>query len=363
MKLLKLSFITVLILASAVTVHATGKNDHDFEIVATFDASTPPGNIAISPEGRIFLSVHEFYNQPIRVVELLKDGSTKPYPNEDWAYAAQNLENGGLYGVLGLNVDQNGILWLLDTSGKERAGRLIGWNTRSESLHRIIYLARPVITENSFLNDLAIDLKHNAIYIADTGTSSIIVVDLKTGKARRVLDTSEATKAEDIDMIIDDKLVTLNGQPARLGINPITIDPTYDYVYFGAMSGTSVYRIKTLDLMDESFSENDLNGRVERYGYKPISDGITMDSGGHVYITSITEDSIGVTKSDGSYETLIKKDDLSWPDGLAVGPDNYIYATINELHRSPVLNDGHNSAKGKFKVIRFKTLSKAFTGR
>ena len=336
----------------------------EIELIAKLPKETPPGNIAIGPDGRIFLSVHGFYNQSVKVVELLDDGSTKPYPNKEWAYALTSESDAtGLYGVLGINVDLNGILWMLDTSSPDRAGRLVGWDTKSEQLHRIIYLAKPMIAEHSFLNDLAIDLKNNTIYIADTGTAAIIVVDLTTGKARRVLEGSEFTSAEDIDMVIDGKRIEMNGAPARLGVNPITIDPKNDYLYWGAMSGTAIYRIKTEYLNNTQPDDSALATKIERYGEKPISDGITIDDSGNVYVTSITDDSIGVVQPDGTYKTLFQDDTFSWPDGFDVGLDNYIYVTINELHRSPFLNNGENRAKGEFKVMRFKALSSAQPGR
>ena len=355
-----LNFLTVTLLTCSGLLANTPKNI--IEHIANLPEETPPGNIAIAPDGRIFLSVHGFYNQPVKVVELLKDGSTKPYPTEAWAHAPAGSTS-GLHGVLGINVDAEGILWLLDTSSPEHAGRLIGWDTQAEQLHRILYLAKPVIADHSFLNDLAIDLKHKAIYIADTGTEAIIVVNLVTGQARRVLGGSAFTRTEAIDMVIDGKLVEMNGAPARLGINPITIDPQNDYLYWGAMSGTAIYRIKTADLNDSALTNAELAGRVERYGEKPISDGITIDDAGNVYVTSITDDSIGIVQPDGVYKTLYQADELSWPDGFAVGPGNYIYVTINELHRSPGLNKGENHSKGEFKVMRFKALSNAQPGR
>lgn len=336
------------------------------ETVAVFNQETPPGNIAIGPDGRIFLSVHGFFGQPVKLVELLDDGTTRPYPDAVWAYAPASDGSNGLYDVLGLNVDKDGILWLLDSSAADHAGRLVGWNTKTETLHRIIYLAAPLVRSVSFLNDLAIDTSNNAIYIADTAAddlAAIIVVDLETGQARRVLEGSAVIQAEDIDMVIDGRIMQLGGQPARLGINPITIDPANEWVYFGSMSGTSLYRIKTTDLMDTSLSDDVLESRVERYGDKPISDGITVDGGGNVYITSITDDSIGVVGREGDYQTLYKRDDLSWPDGLAYGPDHKIYATINELHRSPVLNNGENGSRNEMKVVRFDALIKGRSGR
>lgn len=356
-----LFFISSYGMASGATDINTETNT--IELVAKLDKNTPPGNIAIGPDGRIFLSVHEFYSKPLRIVELLPDGSTKPYPNNEWAYAAQGKQRGGLYGVLGLNVDKQGVLWMLDTSGNDYSGRLIGWNTKTEQLHRVIYLAKPVIKDSSFLNDLAIDTTHNAIYIADTGTGSIIVVDLKTGLARRVLESADATKAEQLDMVIDKRVVRFGDQPARLGINPITIDHRDEFVYFGAMTGTSLYRIATKALLNPALTEQELVSHIQRYGSKPISDGITIDNAGNVYITAITDDAIGITQANGQYKTLIQRDDLSWPDGLAVGPDNYIYVTINELHRSPVLNGGEDASVGEFKVMRFKAQAKSSIGR
>lgn len=72
-----------------------------------------------------------------------------------------------------------------------------------------------------------------------------------------------------------------------------------EWVYFGSMSGQSLYRIKTSDLRDATLDNLALEERVQRYGDKPISDGITMDGGGNVYITSITDGSIGVVNKEG----------------------------------------------------------------
>ncbi|GAC31877.1 L-dopachrome tautomerase-related protein [Paraglaciecola polaris] len=338
---------------------------HELETYALFDESTPPGNIAIGPDGRKFLSVHGFYGQALRMVELFNDGSVKPYPNKAWASAPDENQI-GLYNVLGVDVDQKGVLWMLDTSSDDHAGRLVGWNTRTESLEKIIYIAKPMITSGSFLNDLAIDNKHGTIYLADTAANeqaAIILVDIKTGQTRRVLEGSQFTQAEDVDMSIDGTVITLGGEPVRLGVNPITIDPESNWLYFGAMSGTSIYRIKTDDLIDVSLDMSALENKIQRYGDKSLSDGITVDGGGNVYVTSVTQGAIEVTDSSGDSRTLYKDQRIVWPDGFAHGPDNYIYFTVNELHRSPVLNAGKNASQGEFKVMRFPALFTSKTAR
>lgn len=343
---------------------STSANSSKLHTVAKFDAQHPPGNIAITPSGRKFLSIHGFYGQKQKVMELLEDGTTRPYPNEEWAYTYNNGK--GFYDVLGINVSTDGVLWMLDTSGPDHAGRLVGWDTNTEQLHKIIYLAKPTITNTSFLNDLAVDNKNGYIYIADTaqgGQAAIIAVNLKTGAARRILQDSHYTTAEDIDMIIEERTIKIGGQPVRLGVNPITLEPNEDWLYFGSMSGTSLYRIATSAIINESLSSKELEKKVQRYGTKPISDGIVVDGGGNVYVTDITNGAIGVVKPSGDYEVLFKDERLVWPDGFSYGADHKIYFTVNKLHRSPVLNSGKDASQGQFSVLSFEPLVKGQVGR
>ena len=309
------------------------------EPVFTFPKDTPPGNLAIGPDSRMFMSVHAFYDPELRVVEVHPDGSTTPYPTEAWARAPQGGSD-GLNSVLGLRADREGILWMLDGQGENQTGRVVGWNTRTETLEAIYYIGAPVARPFSFLNDLAVDRTHDAIYISDTANhveSALIVIDMQTGRARRVLEGSAFTAAEDTPMIIDGREILLGGAPAKIGVNPITVDPTDTWVYFAPMTGSAMYRVRTVDLLDESLDAAALEARVERYGDKPISDGTTVDAAGNVYITAMTENALGVTKADGTYEVLFQSDkDLPWPDGFAMGVDGYVYATVNELHRSPL---------------------------
>ncbi len=352
--------------ASTIAVLASPGFAAGLETYLEFPKDMPPGNLAIGPDGRMFMSVHEFYGPELRVVEVMPDGSTKPYPTDEWARAPQDDGN-GLRGVLGLRADRTGILWMLDGQGEGQTGRIVGWNTNTEELQAIYYVGQPAARPTSFLNDLAVDLENNAIYISDTGdgmNSAIIVIDMDTGRARRVLEGSTFTVPEDRPMIIDGREIMLGGNPAKIGINPITIDPTNTWVYFAPMTAASMYRVRTTDLLDDSLSDEDLAAKVERYGDKVISDGSTVDAAGNVYITAMTDNAIGVTKPDGTYEVLYQSnEDLPWPDGFAMGGDGFVYATINELHRSPVLNGGEDASLGTYRIVRFPALGTAVSGR
>lgn len=332
----------------------------EYTTAYTFDKKNPPGNIAVSSSGRIFMSNHFFYGAKNKIVEVLEDGSTTPYPNTQMSQS--------LSPVLGVIVDKENVLWILETaSGNHKSGRLIGWDINSHSLYKIVYIAAPIIPEKSFLNDLTVDRTHNAVYITDTAdaeNAALIIIDLTTGESRRVLNGSPFTRPENIDIIIDKTLVTLGNESARIGANPITIDTLNQWVYFAPMSGTSLYRVSTSDLLNSALSETQLQKRVEFYAKKPISDGITIDNDNNIYITDITNNAVGYIDKNRQYQILLQDDeDFSWADGFSTGPNNTIYTTVNKLHQSPVLNAGKDDSQNKYYIIKFDALANTTIGR
>ncbi len=359
---LRLFFLTVFVLLQPATLLA-----EDLETVPSLSKEPPPGNVAVTPDGRIFMSLHPFYKPTYRVVEVLEDGTTKPFPSDTWSRAPKEGSEVGLNAVLGLRSDSDGILWMLDRSPKEGyPGRLVAWDTRGEKLHRVIHIGKPLLGEKPFLNDLAIDSSNKFAYIVDMATpgqSALIVLDLVSGFGRRVLQGHPSTQPEDIDIVIDGLVVHLGETPARVGLNPITIDTNFEWLYFGAMSGKSLYRIRTKYLRDTSLSGEELAQKVQRFGDKPISDGITMDGGGNIYVTDIENNAIGIVGPSGKY-TVIHVDPklLSFPDGMSFSHNSSVYVTVNQLHRSEVLH-GTDVSAPPFYLLRFKSLSPGDAGR
>ncbi|MEM8805134.1 MAG: L-dopachrome tautomerase-related protein [Cyanobacteria bacterium P01_G01_bin.38] len=344
------------------------------ETVAELDVA--PGNIAVGPDGRIFLSLHQAYQPDLNVVELLGDGTVVPFPNPAWN-DPPNAKGVGLNSVLGIQVDQQGVAWMLDNAegvSAEEGGvpRVVGWNTRSNQLEQIISIPTPVARSDSFINDLAVDNIHNALYLADVRSDqgpAIIVVDLETGFSRRVLSNHISLQPEaDAPIVIDGQETRNpgpNGEPVqhRNGLNPITIDPAAKWVYYGGMNGTSVWRVPVADLLNASLTDEALGERIERYGDKPVSDGISIDTAGNVYITDLNGKAIGITQSDGSYKVLVQDEQLLWPDSLSAGPDGYMYVAVNKLHLSPPLNAGQNESEPPYYIMRFRAPADLAVGR
>jgi hypothetical protein len=359
---------------------ATVGGTPELEVVARMDDR--PGNPALTPDGRLIVSLHPFpYEEPspYHVVEVMEDGSTRPFPNEEWSTAPDEEEGVGLSAVIGVQSDRNGVVWIMDMGGDELPPKLVAWDTRHDELHRIITIPPHAGRPGSFHQDFAIDEVRGAIFIADLNVHgallgpsdpAIVAVDLKTGRVRRAhLGHHSLHPEEDVSLQIEGRPILVENpegeaEEPQLGLDPIVIDPANEWVYYGSIHGTSVYRVRAADLLDEGLSPDALGERVERYGEKAPCDGISIDVAGNVYITDLGNNAIGVTTPDGGYQILVRDDErLLWPDGFSYGPDGYFYVTVNQLHRSAVLNAGQETSEPPFLVMRFRPLAASAIGR
>jgi len=321
-----------------------------------------PGNIAVGYDGRIFMSMHSLYRPKTKVVEVLADGSTVPFPNKEWA--SMKRKNGqSLRGVLGIQTDKQGRVWMLDSP------RIVVWDTKNDKLDRILDLKGPARNKRSFFNDIAIDLINGKVYVADASAlnPAIVVVDIETNEAYRVLERHKSTLAKPIPMIVDGN----NYSPMKdgktkgtVGADGITLDPQSQWLYFTPSQGDTLWRVKIADILNRQLSDEQLGSRVQAHGSRPNCDGITIDNAGNVYITDLGSNGVGVVKPDGSYQLLVQDDTrLNWTDSIAMGPDGYIYAVNNQLHRSAVFNKGKNLSMPPFYITRFKALAPGEAGR
>lgn len=324
----------------------------------------PPGNITLAAGDRGFASLHQFYKPAMRVVAFQGDGSLMPFPtpglSDGTTATAVSLDS-----VLGLMADRQGRVWLLDNGMRSGVTpKLVGWDIKRDRLARVIHLPPPVTpAKGAFVNDLAVSPDGKTIFIADPASgadAALIVVDVETGMARRVLEGHASVVPEPgAELALDGKaveIVTPDGPvKPRIGVNPIVIDGKGEWLYFGPMVGTALYRVKAAVLTDAATPPSKLAAAVERYADKPVCDGAAMDAAGNIYLGELAADGYGVIGArDRKYRRLASSPELSWVDSLALSADGRrVWGVANQLHRSPGINGGKDLSKPPFLVFSF----------
>jgi sugar lactone lactonase YvrE len=311
--------------------------------------SVGPGNLAMTKDARLFISQHQFYAPKNTVVEV-RTGKTAPFAE------------GAVDSVLGIRADERGLVWMLDNGMRNKTTRkLVSWDPKANNVERTIDLMK-ASPDDAFLNDLAVDRTHDAIYISDPAggnNAALIVVDLKTNTARRVLEGDVSVVPTELDLVIDGTPVQIKLPDGKVikphvGVNAIALDAKDEWLYFGPMHATKLYRARTSELLAGT-------AKPEFYADRPITDGISIDDAGNIYLGDLANNALGVIDANRKYRELARG--FSWIDSFSYGPDGYYYIVVNQLHRSAVLNAGTDATKPPFHIMRFKPLAPGHVGR
>lgn len=333
-----------------------------------------PGGMTITPGGSIILSLHQFQKAVERVVEITPEGEVLSFPNAEISRGKDGAPF-KLDAVLGLQCDKRGVVWMLDNGRRgETMPKLVGWDSGKDELVKIIYIPEPATIASSFLNDLAIDPQEPYAYITDPASgpdAALIVIDLESGLSRRVLQGDASVVPDPGDLVIDGRVVEVERPDGTIvkpmgGAGPIAIDRKGDWVYFGPMVGSLLYRVPSELLRDTDIAPGDLAAGVKRYAPRPPCDGISMDSKDNIYLADIGAKAIGVIRASNdvkTYEIYEANDNLLWPDGLCFGNDGRLYFYASQMHLMAPYNGGRDRTNPPFQIYKIKALSSGSVGR
>ncbi len=312
----------------------------------------PIGNVTVSRSGRVFFTVHpEARPQGNRLLEHL-DGASVPYPD---GRSQRRLFDT----VLGVVVDRFNRLWTIDHGNHGiRTARLLAFDLESGDLIHDQRFSEDIAPLGSFLQDLQISADGKTIVIADASfwrkQPAIIVYDIESATARRVLELHSSVSAENFVIRNNGQSMSFGGGIVSLrgGVDGIALGR--EWLYFGAIAGSGLYRVRLADLSDPSIPDSQIAARVERYVTKPLSDGLSLDKDGNVYITDVEHNSIFRVTDKRELRTLIRSDKVRWPDALSFGPDGWLYIADSALSDVILQSHEHIRSRGPYKVFRFQ---------
>jgi sugar lactone lactonase YvrE len=105
-----------------------------------------------------------------------------------------------------------------------------------------------------------------------------------------------------------------------------------EFLYYHALTGLTLYRIETHWLRDAAFGDYTHGIKVESLYETCATDGMAIGPDGYLYLTAIEDNAIKLFVSLGNVETVVEDPRLKWPDSIAFGPDGNMYITASQIH-------------------------------
>ncbi len=213
-----------------------------------------------------------------------------------------------------------------------------------------------IAPQGAYLNDVRIDNERGYAYITDSGKGEIVVVNLDTGEAHRLLTEHPSTHAENIiPHILGKPLVTPDGNAPQLHADGIALSPDGDWLYYHALTGYHLYRVPTEALRHGHEQPEALAAAVEDLGRTVVCDGMVMDGKGNLYLTNLERGTVVRRTPTDQWVTVapIAGPPMLWPDTLAIGPDGGLFVTASQIHLMARFNNGKAQHTVPYRVYRF----------
>jgi sugar lactone lactonase YvrE len=314
--------------------------------------------VTVSEQGRVFVNFPRWTeDSPVSVAEVMKDGSLRPYPDAQWN-AWRNVRRDELdparhwVCVQSVVADGRGSVWVVDPAAPAVDGivpggpKLVRIDLATDRIAQMIQFGQDVAIAGSYLNDVRFSKDGRYAYLTDAGQrGALVVVDLASGKARRVLDGHPSTQPEKGVVVHTDgkPLRYPDGRPVLFAADSIALSSDGAWLYYKALTGTTLYRIQTAALTGSGLAGEDVSSRVQPFGKLEPTDGFWIGRGTDtLYITSIQDNAIKARDlaqgPGGTVRTVVQDPRLRWPDTFSQGPDGSLYVTTSRIQDSAFFN-------------------------
>ncbi len=320
--------------------------------------------IGVSKTGRVFATAPTARTSAgVNMVEV--DGATgkvTPYPNAAWNTVRPVPDGKPEWGaVQALWDDRDDHLWALDT-GVETPGdvippKLVEFDLQTNQPIRT-YTFDGVLTPQDSLNDVRVDVPHQAAYLTNAGPrGGLVVLDLRSGRSRLVLagDRSAVADPKEHLLIAGHPALRPDGSPVVIQTDGIALSPDAQWLYYRPLTDHNYWRVPTAALRNTGLGERALSGAVQFLGHDALSGGLIMDRRGTLYAGDIEHATVVALTIHGTHMTsrIFVRDPgrLAWADGFAISGGN-LYISDSHLNEIAFRNDLPRS--GAFTIFKVK---------
>ena len=315
-------------------------------------ATTPRllwNGVAETADGRIFVDFPRLDDgaNP-SLAELHADGSVTGYPGGAWnGWKSGADPQAAFVSVNAVHVGPDGSLWAVDNGAVGFLGRqavagaqkLVVIDPKTNTVTRVYRLGAAVLKLKSAIDDVRFN--GGFAYVTDAGAPGLIVLDLKSGAARRVLDRDPSTTAQRPAIVEGKTLRGADGKPAAINADQLEVTPDGQYLYYQPLPGP-MYRIATKLLDDPAVTPAALGRQVEFWYNTPSLGGTAIDADGNLYLNDLGSDAVLPLTPERPRGRVVKGERLHWAGAPAFDGHGNLLIPVPQFDRAPPFNHGRN---------------------
>ena len=323
-------------------------------------SNTMVWNAVAVEHGRVFVAGVRWSGSAGPAVGVLDGaGQPRPFPDARWNSWRPGVDPATTFvNVNALRLDDRGDLWAVDTGAPDFGGaplpggaKLVRIDTATGRVDHVFPLSPDVATATSYVDDIRFN--GSKAYLTDAGRPGLIVLDLRSGRARRVLDGDPSTTAPaDRPIVVDGTVVTgADGRPLKVNADPMELSPDRKWLYYGPLTGPWS-RIRTAWLDDPAIPADRLAAQVRPWADLPPVGGTAMDRLGNLYFTDLAHNAVKRRSPDGTISTVVQDQRLHWADALFLDSAGALWVPVPQIDRAAVFNGG--TSRIQFPVQLFR---------
>ncbi len=316
----------------------------DERLVPVYQAHRVWNGVTITRDGRTFVCYPGADGPGVQAEEIKPDGSHHPFPDAEWnAWKPGRDITHGFVCVNALRIGPDGSLYIVDAGspGSDEpavpgAGRIFQVDLKTNQVARI-YALTEAAKPKSYIDDIRFN--GPTAYITDVGEPGLIVLDLQSGNARRVLDgdpSATARRPMYADGVVQ---VDKEGKNRVSHTDQLEVSPDGKFLYYLPCPGPMA-RVETRFLDDPALPADALAKHVDNYLDTPTCGGTAIDAAGNIYYSDTNAERILKITPDKQVTTLVADSRLQWSDAMWIDDKGLLWLPATQQNRTPGFDHG-----------------------
>ena len=326
--------------------------------------------VVLAPDDRLFVVLPRLANPSGLSLALVDADRLTPYPDASWNGTPQPTPRpvrpppagpqptatqapapapdgpGPVFiGLNAIHLAPDGSMWAVDTGvpgpGKAPvagAARLIRIDLATNRVTRILPVPADALRPRSMIDDIRFNGDH--AYVTDAGAPGLLVVDLRDGTMRRVLDHDPALTAQRPVTVDGEVLKGPDNKPVMIHADQLEVTPDGRHLYVQPSCGP-MSRIDTALLDDPQTPPRTLSAGIWFWYDTPALGGTAIAPDGTLYLDDLENDSILALSPDRVLTQVIRDGRLHWADAPFLSPKGTLFVPVPQLDRAAQFHHGH----------------------